>query len=488
MYIDRLRFSGLSGIDTESMIDKLMKAERKPLNAIKQKKQLLEWKRDDYREVNKLLLELRDLARDMRYSTNFTKKTIFSSNDTIAGITASNNAVNGTYTLKVNKMASTASLTSTSPLGISNPDTDKINQTGTDQVFTLTGETGTVTITVTADDTIYTLVDKINAEKGKTGVQVSYDKENDRLFFLSSKTGENSKIIIGGTNAAWAQNTFKLSVLSDQGSNAQINLNGTDLEFDSNIIFVNGLTISLKSEQKIDDPPINLTVSNDVAGVFDNIKKFIDKYNEVIGKINDKISEEKIRNLVWPTDEEREKMKDSELELWEKNAKKGMLQRDPLIKRYLDQFREDFSTPLVGAPPEMDSLFDIGIEPGDWKEKGKLHINEDKLKAAIASNPDGVMALFVTNSADYSKSGIAQRLYANVDSAIKGIIEKAGNPNYSNDQSILSMDIKELSRKIEDFEKKLIKVENRYVLQFSQMEQALQKATAQSGWLFSQNG
>lgn len=484
MYIDRLRFSGLSGIDTESMIDQLMKAERKPLDAIKQKKQLLEWKRDDYREVNKLLLELRDLARDMRYSTSYTSKAVSSSNENVAKVTAGNNAMIGSYTLKVNELASGASLTSAViPSNLID---------GTPRSFTINGET----ISISGSETIQELVANINSKTGTTGVQVSYDEGLKRLFFITTSSGADKKIEIAGNDLAWVKEkmfgqdpaTIDSTPILATGSNAKIELNGTLLEFNSNTFSVNGLTFTLKSKQSSADPVINLTVSHDVDQIYQNIKKFIDKYNEVIGKINDKISEEKIRDLVWPTDEEREKMKDSELELWEKNAKKGMLQRDPLIKRYLDQFREDFSTPLVGAPPEMDSLFDIGIEPGDWKEKGKLHINEDKLKAAIASNPDGVMALFVTNSDDYSKSGIAQRLYSNVDSAIKGIIEKAGNPINSDDQSILSMDIKELSRKIKDFEQKLIKVENRYVLQFSQMEQALQKANAQSGWLFSQNG
>jgi flagellar hook-associated protein 2 len=494
MFIDRLRFSGLSGIDTESMVDKLMKAERKPLDNLKKNKQLLEWKRDDYREVNKLLLEFRDMARDMRYSTVFTLKAVSSSNETVAKVTAGNNAMSGSYTLKVNELASGASLTSTVI------PSDLID--GTPRSFTINGET----ISITGTETIQQFVAQINSKSGATGVKVSYDEGQNRLFFITNSSGADKKIEIDGSDLFWVKEKIfgqdPLDIDSNPilvtGKNAKIELNGTTLEFNSNTFSVNGLTISLRSKQSPSDPVINLTVSNDVDGIYENIKKFIDKYNEVIGKINDKISEKRNRNLVWPTDEEKEKMKEEDLKLWEQNAKKGMLERDPLIQKYLTQFREDFSTVLNGATPELDSIYDIGIETGNYKEKGKLKIDESKLKSAIANNPEKVMSLFTSyvemddpnnpgkKIMDYGKSGIAQRLYQNADMAIKEIAEKAGSEYSFEDESILTTEIKDISKKITDFEKKLIDIENRYIKKFSQMEQALTKANAQSSWLYQQ--
>ena len=45
----RMRISGLaSGLDTESIINDLMKIEQLKVDKLKQQKQLLEWRRDDY--------------------------------------------------------------------------------------------------------------------------------------------------------------------------------------------------------------------------------------------------------------------------------------------------------------------------------------------------------------------------------------------------------------------------------------------------------
>ena len=56
-----VRVSGLaSGMDIDSIVSDLMKAERVPLTKIEKEKTLLEWKRDAYREINKLLFDFQN--------------------------------------------------------------------------------------------------------------------------------------------------------------------------------------------------------------------------------------------------------------------------------------------------------------------------------------------------------------------------------------------------------------------------------------------
>lgn len=51
-----MRIGGLaSGMDIDSMVEKLMQAEKAPLNKLFQQKQKYEWQRDAYRDVNKKL-------------------------------------------------------------------------------------------------------------------------------------------------------------------------------------------------------------------------------------------------------------------------------------------------------------------------------------------------------------------------------------------------------------------------------------------------
>lgn len=49
-----LRITGLmSGIDTESMIESLMKAERTKVDTVKQDRQLVVWRKEMYNNLNK---------------------------------------------------------------------------------------------------------------------------------------------------------------------------------------------------------------------------------------------------------------------------------------------------------------------------------------------------------------------------------------------------------------------------------------------------
>jgi flagellar hook-associated protein 2 len=110
MVTNNLRISGLaSGMDTEKMIADLMKAQRIPLDRLKQKKQVLEWQRDGYREMNTLLLNLRSTASKMKLSSGFHTKTTTSSDDTRVSATASTSAGNTTYSItQVDRLASAA--------------------------------------------------------------------------------------------------------------------------------------------------------------------------------------------------------------------------------------------------------------------------------------------------------------------------------------------------------------------------------------------
>ena len=52
-----MRISGLAtGMDIDSIVKDMVRAKRIPYDKMSQKKQTLEWKRDQYREMNTLLL------------------------------------------------------------------------------------------------------------------------------------------------------------------------------------------------------------------------------------------------------------------------------------------------------------------------------------------------------------------------------------------------------------------------------------------------
>ncbi len=105
-----MRIGGLaSGMDIDSIVADLMKAQRMPLDKLKQKKQTLEWQRDDYRSMNTLLLDFRSELTQMKLSTNYRARTTTSTNETKISATATSAATQSSYNISsVDQLASAA--------------------------------------------------------------------------------------------------------------------------------------------------------------------------------------------------------------------------------------------------------------------------------------------------------------------------------------------------------------------------------------------
>ncbi|MBS4200377.1 flagellar filament capping protein FliD [Bacillus sp. FJAT-49732] len=110
-----MRIAGLaSGMDIESMVKNLMKAERMPLDKLKQKKQILEWQRDDYRSLNTKLLSFRDKLSNLKLTTNYRSRTVTSSNDSFVSATVTSGASQASYSIsEVKQLASAAVMKNT---------------------------------------------------------------------------------------------------------------------------------------------------------------------------------------------------------------------------------------------------------------------------------------------------------------------------------------------------------------------------------------
>ena len=105
-----MRIGGLaSGMDTESIVSQMMKAKRIPLDKLKQQKQTLEWKRDDYRAMNTMLLDFRLELTQHKLTSKYRARQATSSDETKVTATATSAATQASYTLNnVTQLASAA--------------------------------------------------------------------------------------------------------------------------------------------------------------------------------------------------------------------------------------------------------------------------------------------------------------------------------------------------------------------------------------------
>ena len=212
-----------------------------------------------------------------------------------------------------------------------------------------------------------------------------------------------------------------------------------------------------------------MTVTQDVDTVINNIKNFIEEYNKLIDTIRTKVTERYDRSYLPLTDEQKDAMKDKDVEKWEEKAKTGLLRNDSLLEGILLDMRKAMYEKIEGV---SISLKDIGIESKSYLDNGKLYLDEDKLRNMLLTRPDEVARLLNGVSEDnpsysrtataeqradrYSRSGVLQRLSdiiqdnvppSGIQTAIKAFLEKAAEGS-SNTNNLLSKELDDYDDRI----------------------------------------
>ena len=179
-------------------------------------------------------------------------------------------------------------------------------------------------------------------------------------------------------------------------------------------------------------------------------------------------------------------MTESQIKLWEEKAKTGLVRRDSTVEAFLSEMRTIMYTTPEGS---NIALYNIGIETGNYKEKGKLVLDETALRNALANDPSGVEQLFTQ-----AQDGLAKLLddslknVANTSSGSPGmLVQMAGAKGYSSEgNNTLSREVVSIEDRIEQLKSIYEKQKERYWKQFNTMEQVLANMSSQSSYIQSQ--
>jgi flagellar hook-associated protein 2 len=508
-----MRIGGLaSGMDIDQLVNDLMKAERIPLDKLYQKKQIYEWQRDAYRDINKKLADFdKYLFDNFLLSSKFYKKTVTSSNSDVVTASANGSSYNGSMSIdSVTQLAKSAS--GASATAISGSLSSTLNDLGM-TVDPVTGKVelsldvynenesdkfATHTFSFDPNTTLDQVIKQIN--NSNAGVTMFFDEQSKKISIATKNTGGDTtpgvaEIRENGTGF-FAKLGFTSNNLADGGQNALFKLNGLDMARSSNTFTVNGITFTLKGETST---PVSITISTDVDGMIEKIEEFVNKYNELIGSLNDKIREKRYREYPPLTKEQKEEMDEKEIELWEEKAKSGLLRGDSIISNGLSQMRRDLYSKVDGIGTNViDTLFEFGITTtNEISNGGKLVIDKDKLREVLESDPDKVVKT-LTQSGQVTKDangqvisdtrGIVQRLRDTIKGIITNIEKKAGKPTFTENQYSIGLQLRDVENRISDFQRRLQDIETRYWRQFTAMEKAVSRANQQSAFLLGQFG
>ncbi len=634
-FTSKMRMTGLSGFDTETTISELMKAERIPLDKLKQKRTLVEWKQAAYREVSSSLIGFKSKFFDMVNRSSYMLSassikamTAKTSNSTYVTASANADAKAGTQKIKVEQLATadttvssgkvskavtgtvdeakladlagrkfTVNLDGTSreitlgniteanlaqelqdsldaafgktgsgqskiivnydtgsnelsidtangatkvtiygsdiaedgkvglaDLGLTSGVSNRIslnstleslaNSLGTAMTFTSEGEVefsiNGKTIKAKKTDTLGQVFSKINSDVDAKAL-ISYDEVTDKITLAAKQTGEGDNLVLSESNSNFLA-ALKLGTITE-GQDAIVVLNGTEtLVRSSNNFTISGITYTLNKAHDPTSEGETVTIGQDTESVINNIKSFVEEYNKLIESLNSTTNEKYSRKFAPLTDEQKDAMKEKDIENWEEKAKEGLLHSDSILEKITLSMRKALYEKVEGSGLSMK---DIGIESGEWYENGKLYLNEDKLKEALTNKPDEVITLLNGVSPDnprynrnltneqrsdrYTRSGVFQRLsdiiednvttVRNADGKKGFLLEKAGiDGDTSNVENLIYKELEDIDDRIDTMIDRLTKKEENYYMKFTRMESMLSRMNQQSAWLSSQFG
>lgn len=417
----------------------------------------------------------------------------------------------------------------------------------------------------TADSTLETIMNDINKNEN-AGVNVSYSSTSNQFVFTSKHGGAGGKIEISDTleNAAGgknlASNLFGKVSYSDSGvtisrlnedkktvaiqydkdgnavkktvdnqeqpltdddvksfnfikgqdatMEAYINGVKTTLTSGTNTFNIDGFTVTANGvfEAANESERVTFDKKVDADKIVDAVKSFVEDYNKVLAEINEQYTTQPDHDKDYKplTDDQKADMTEKQIEEYEAKAKEGLLFGDNDLGNLSNALR------FVFSDSDLDA---IGISVStSYSDKGKITLDETKLRSALASDPSAVADAFtapleqkqVTNKDgstswvdDTSSGGAMSRLkvqldkYAATTGATKGIlIEKAGS-QYSPMallQNTLQDKIDSYDDVIDSLTEQLNDKIDFYTSKFSKLEALIAQMNSQSSYLASLGG
>lgn len=372
--------------------------------------------------------------------------------------------------------------------------------------------------TFKATESLDSIIKKINND-ADANVTISYSSTLNTFSAVAKNGGASSKVDIEDVSGNLTQALFgeitdrniqtgqdaELSVSFDNGSTFNT------ITRSSNKFTLDGVEFDLKKAthtQKIDedgqpvvdgngkpilapvdekwDGNITFQVENKTDDLMEKITKFVEDYNNVLTLVNDMLYQAKPTDGKYPplTEAQKADMSETEIKNWEEKAKKGLLLNDSLLSNFSQEWQRAMTNQVSSI---TTALYEIGINSTSYKDRGKLTIDEDKLKDALTNDPDRITALFT------STDGIAARLqstmtkYTNDSLVDTGLfITKAGSASNAVDQSELAKSMKDYDTQVKALKVRLSSQQELYYNQFTALEKYISQMNMQASF-FTQN-
>ena len=535
-----------SGIDVESLVKVGMMSEQKKYDRIYKKEVETEWRKEAFADVYSAVNTFRSSMSDMRLSSRTKPMTATSSLSDAVTATANANAGVMSHTVEVTQAASNAYLMTASgqkvartntaaPTSVALKDvafaggTMPAGMTSTDTAlsFKLSNGTGTTEIKFTAEEvftknlTLNDLAKRINnarfigsdGKKSALNITASYDAVSDAFSIVNTKSGSDNKVSLsvdtGAPSATYTTallNNLKLGQVSGgaisaplsftisgttakleaAGANASVKVDGrTYTNLQDNKLQVNGVTYTFKKATPV-GTPAQVTIAQDQDKLVENVKKFVEDYNKLLDDLHGRYNNNKYPDYGVLTKEQEAGMSREQVDKWNERAKSGLLYRDGYLRSIISDMRDAVTNRVGSAPGRYNNLAAIGITSKD--QSGHLKLDENKLRTAIAAEPDAVNQIFSHTDDDdnYGDNGVATRLAERLGKRMESLKSHAGITADKSDRSELGKLIENYEKQMSDFKQLMSSFENQLYKKYNAMEEAISKLSSQFGFFSRQ--
>lgn len=487
-----MRLTGMmSGMDTESIIQQLVESRKTKVDKTKKAQTKLNWKQDAWKSLNTKLQNLqKKYLSNMRFTTDYAKKTTKVSNSNKVSVITGESAVNGVQSLRIESLAKSGYMTGgkleakdgelTALSKISDIAGVDSSINGNIHIETNDGKSA-VDIEINSETTISDVLTQLKS----IGVNASFDANQQRLYISSKEMGGKNDFTITGAADALSALGLNTSDSGDKkatkvdGQDAVIYLNNARYTSTNNTFEINGLTFTAL-DVTTGTEEITVTTQNDTDGIYDMLKNFLKEYNSIINEMDKLYNADSAKGYEPLTNEEKEAMSESDIKEWETKIKDSLLRRDENVSSvssalkavmsagievngktmYLSSFGINTLSYFEAADNERNA-YHIDGDPDDASTSG----NADKLKSMIASDPNTVISFFTQ---------LSKNMYDKMSDLSQSVDGYRTYGNFYDDKKMKS-DYDDYTSKISELEKKLADYEDKWYSKFSAMETALAK-------------
>ncbi|ELL7084256.1 flagellar filament capping protein FliD [Vibrio fluvialis] len=396
-------------------------------------------------KVETALRAFRTAITEMNSSTSsIVKNSATVSQEGYFSATADANALAGSYQVFVEQVATAHQVSASMPANLDS--TTQVPTTGT-MDFTINGTTMTLDLSTLDSDgdgiaTVADLVSAINNDSNNPGVNATLVRSNGQTYFMLSSTetgvANSVNVSVSGTGQTWFEDAFtNLNEISaPQDAVIWLGAQGTGLQLtNSSNTFegvINGVDLTVTKAQTSGEAPLGLSVGADQEGTKEQMNKIIEAYNSLMKTI------------------------DSYTSIGGEDSQRGVLASDPTIRSIESQLKT-----LVRGEFEGMRLSDLGIE---ISRDGTMKIDADKFEEAQTTNTAALESFFNGDG----------NLLDSLDSLLDPYLQFS-NGLFKSRKDALQQNISRIEDKQTALERKYDMAYDRYLKQFTQMNQLITK-------------